>query len=206
MPLSIVLSFKSRRKIFFYGGLFILVSVTVYGVLVFAWRGLHEMFAQYTNILGTVIGIAAILGGIYFFKEFYRFFRYGPSCNSSENKIAQRATEKLQKAFENPQRGALALAGSIMLFAVIITFVELPCSIGFPIIFTGILTDAGISLTSSIFYILLYLFFYMLIEVIIFMGAVMTREIWMLNSKAVTWITLFASLIMFYLGYYYLLA
>ncbi len=204
--LSIVLAFKSRRKIFFYGGLFILVSVTVYGFLVFAWRGLHELFAQYTNILGLVIGIAAIAGGTYFFKEFWRFFRYGPTCKSSENKIAQKATEKLQNAFQNGKKGGLALAGSIVLFAVIITFVELPCSIGFPIIFTGILADAGIPITTSILYILLYLFFYMLIEVIIFIGAVLTREIWMLNSSAVTWITLFASLIMFYLGYYYLFA
>ncbi len=203
--LSIVISFNSRKKIFFYGGLFILTSVVVYGVLVFAWRGLHEMFAQYTNALGIFIGLAALFGGIYFFKEFWRFLRYGPSCNSAENKIAQRATAKLQKAFQDSKKTGVALAGSIVLFAVVITFVELPCSIGFPIIFTGMLAQAGVPLLTSVFYIIGYLFFYMLIEMIIFVGAVFTKDLWMVQGRAVTWITLFAALVMFYLSYYYLI-
>ena len=204
--LSIVLSFNSRRKIAFYGGLFILVSVTVYGVLVFAWRGLLEVLAPHSTILGSFIGVAAILGGLYFLKEFFRYLRYGPSCESSQSKIAQKATEKLQQAFADPKKGALALTGSVILFAVIITFVELPCSIGLPIIFAGILADAGVSLTVSVLYIILYLSFYMLIEIIIFTVVVVTRELWIMNTTVVTAITFIASMVLFALGAHYLLA
>ncbi len=35
--LSIVLVFRSRKKVFFFGGLFIFTTVIVYGVLVFMW-------------------------------------------------------------------------------------------------------------------------------------------------------------------------
>ncbi len=202
--LSIVLVFKSRKKIFFYGGIFIFTTVAVYGVLVFMWGQLFRMLIGHSEMLSYIVGTAAFFGGVYFFKEFYRFFRYGPTCESSKNRLAVRATKKVQEVFADSKKGTLALATSIMFFAAIITVVELPCSVGIPIAFTGVLTEAGVSFSSFVMYILLYLFFYMLIEVIIFAGAVFTREIWIANSKAITWVTLFGSLILFYLSYYYI--
>ncbi len=204
LVLSIVLVFKSRRKIFLYGGLFIFTTVLVYGVLVFLWGQLFRMLIGHSEILSYIVGVAAFFGGVYFFKEFWRFFRHGPTCKSSENKLAIKATKKVQEVFADSKKGTLALATSIVFFAGIITIVELPCSVGIPLAFTGVLTEAGVPFSTFVLYILLYLFFYMLIEVIIFTGAVLTREIWIANSKAVTWITLFGSLVLFYLAYYYI--
>jgi len=201
--LSIVLVFKSRRKVFFFGGLFIITSVVVYGVLVFLWGQLFRSLIGHSEMLSYIVGVAAFFGGVYFFKEFWRFFKYGPTCKSSENKITAKATRKVQEAFSDSKKGTFALATSIVFFATVITIVELPCSIGIPVAFTGVLTEAGVSLTTFILYILLYLFFYMLIEIIIFIGAVFTKEIWLTQSKAITWVTLFGSLILFYLSYYY---
>jgi len=115
-----------------------------------------------------------------------------------------KATKKVQEVFADSKKGTLALATSIIFFAAVITIVELPCSVGIPVAFTGILIEAGVSLTTFVLYILLYLFFYMLIEIIIFSGAVFTKEIWLANSKAITWITLFGSIILFYLAFYYI--
>ncbi len=203
--LSIVIAFESRKKIFFYGGLFIFITVAVYGLIVFAWRGLHEVLAAYTENLGFIIGGLAFLGGLYFLKEAWRFFKYGPTCDSSQNRFAINATKKLQAVFSDPKKGAIALTGSVALFAVIITLVELPCSILLPVFYTGLLANAGVPLTTSIFYILLYLFFYMLIEAIVFTGAVLTKKIWLVNSKAMIWVTLFGAIILFYLAFYYIL-
>lgn len=201
--LSIVLVFKSRKKIFLFGGLFIFTTVVVYGLLVFLWGQLFRILIGHSEILSYVVGVAAFFGGVYFFKEFWRFFRYGPSCKSSENKFAIKATKKVQEVFKDSKKGTLALASSIIFFAAVITIIELPCSVSIPFAFTGILTQAGVSSTTFILYLLLYLFFYMLIEIIIFVGAVFTKEIWLTQSKAITWITLFGSLILFYLSYYY---
>ncbi len=203
--LSIVLAFKSRKKIFFFGGLFIVTAVTIYGVLVFMWGQLFRALVGHLGILSVIVGLAALGGGVYFFKEFWRFHKHGPTCESSNSEIAKKATKKLQETFTDTKKGVLAMAGSVMLFAVIITVIELPCSVGIPIAFTGILTQAELPLSSFVFYIALYLFFYMLIEIIIFAGAVFTKEIWFANSKAITWVTLVGSLVLFYLGFYYLL-
>ena len=202
--LSIVLVFKSRKKIFFFGGLFIFTTIVVYGTLVFLWGQLFRVLIGHTEMLSYIVGAAAFFGGVYFFREFWRFFRYGPTCNSSNSKIAIKATEKVQAVFADSKKGTMALITSIIFFAAVITIVELPCSIGIPVAFTGVLIEAGVSLGAFIFYILLYLFFYMLIELVIFTGAVFTKEIWLANSKAITWITLLGSLILFYLAFYYL--
>lgn len=202
--LSIVVIFESKKKIFFAGGLFILTTAIVYGILVFAWGRLFEALVGHLEILRIIVGLAALAGGIYFFKEFWRFFRYGPTCQTSDSALAKKATAKLKKAFEGPKKGLLYLVGAIMTFAVVITLVELPCSVGVPVAFTGILVEAGIPLANYTFYILAYIFFYMLIEIIIFTGAVLTKKIWFAGSQAITWITFIGAMVLFYLAYYYL--
>lgn len=202
--LSIVIVFDSKKKIFFFGGLFILTAVLVYGVLVFMWGWLLEMLVAEMSLLRWIIGLAALGGAIYFFKEFRRFYEHGPTCQSSDSALARRATEKLQKSFNNPQKGMWYLALSVISFAAIITLVELPCSIGIPLTFSGILAASEISITSYVFYIAIFLFFYMLIEIVIFTGAVMTKDIWFAGSRAITWITFGGALILLYLAVYYL--
>ncbi|MDD5606624.1 MAG: hypothetical protein PHN37_02055 [Candidatus Pacebacteria bacterium] len=205
LVLSIVFILRSRKKIFFCGGLFILTSVLIYGTLVFIWGKLFETLVGQLVILRIIVGLAALGGGVYFLKTFWRFFKFGPTCETSNSQLVKKATKNLKQAFDQPGKKIYLLAGSIMFFAAVITIVELPCSIGIPLAFAAILTEANISLAAYIFYIILYLFFYMLIEIIIFIGAVITKEIWFANSKAITWITLVGALVLFYLAFYYLI-
>ncbi len=202
--LIIVLSFDSRKKMLLFGGLFIFTTVAVYGALVFIWSWILELLIGEQELLRTLIGFAALGGAIFFFKQFWRFFKYGPTCNSSDTKLARSAIEKLKKAFENPKKGTLYLALSVISFAGIITIVELPCSVGIPLTFAGILAGADISLLSYVFYILVFLFFYMLIEIVIFVGAVLTKNIWFAGSKVITWITFTGAMVLLYLALYYL--
>ena len=205
LVLSIVLIMDSKRKIFFYGGLFIVTAALIYGLLVFTWGKLFEALIGHLEILRVVVGVAALLGGFYFFKEFLRFYRYGPTCKASHSKVVTKATKKLRKAFEHPKKKTAALLmSSIMFFAAVITIVELPCSIGVPIAFTGILVEKGVSLTAYTLYVLAYIFFYMLIELVIFSGAVFTKKIWFNGSRLITWITFAGALVLFYLAFYYL--
>lgn len=203
--LSIVIIFESRKKTLLYGGLFILTTAIVYGLLVFAWGWAFELLVSQLPIIRIVIGLAALLGGLYFFKEFLRFYRYGPTCEVSDNALTRRATEGLKKSFDNPKKGSFLLALAVIFFALVITVVELPCSIGIPITFAAILAESGISLSGYVFYIILYIFFYLLIELIIFLGAVFTKSIWVAGSKAITWITLLGALVLFYLAFHYLI-
>jgi hypothetical protein len=201
--LSIVLVLDSRKKIFLYGGIFILTTVVTYGVLVFAWGKLFGSLIGHLEILRIIVGLAALGGGIYFLKEFWKYFKHGPTCESSKSSLFQKATARLQNAFKE-SKGTFFITTSIILFAVVITIIELPCSIGVPIAFTGILIENSLSSASYFFHILIYLFFYMIDEFLIFFVAVFTKKIWLKDSKAITWITLVGAIIMFYLAFYYL--
>ena len=202
--LTIVLSLNSRRKMLLFGGLFILTTVLVYGLLVFVWSFILELLIGEQEILRFIIGLAAFGGSIFFFRQFWRFYKYGPTCSSSNSKLARGAIEKLKKSFENPKKGNLYLALSVISFAGIITIVELPCSVGIPLTFSGILAGSNLSLLQYIWYIVVFLFFYMLVEFIIFFGAVLTKNIWFAGSKTITWITFIGALVLLYLALYYL--
>lgn len=204
LVLSIVIVFNSRKKIFLFGGIFIITTVIIYGSLVFFWGKLFEILVGQIEILRIIVGLAALGGSVYFFKEFYRFLKYGPTCLTSSSRLAQGAIERLQKAFEG-SRKLYFLTGSIIFFAAVITIVELPCSIGIPIAFAGILAEKSLSLSNYVFYIILYLFFYMLDELIIFIGAVLTKKIWFSNSKIITWVTFLGAIILLFLAFHYLI-
>ncbi|MFW6283573.1 MAG: glutaredoxin family protein [Minisyncoccales bacterium] len=203
--LMIVLGLGSRKKTFFYGGLFILTAVIIYGSLVFAWTWIFDILASYISYLNIFIGIAASIGGVFFLNKFINFYRFGPACEYSGNKLVVKATNRVKSAFKNEKKGAIFLSISVVLFAAIITLVELPCSVGIPLVYGSMLAGEGLSLIESFFYILLYLFFYMLIELVIFIGAVITKEVWFSESKMITWIYLAGALVLFFLGYYYLI-
>ena len=203
--LSLVLSsFKSRKKILLYGGLFILTTVLVYGLLIFAWTALFHALAKYIGGINIFIGIAALGGGIYFFKKFIDFYRYGPACEYKANKHLNKIIKKLKKAFSEDEKTIMLVSG-VILFAFVVTLVELPCSFGLPMIYAGVLAAEGLSTAGYVSYVGLYLFFYMLIELVIFGIAVITKETVFAESKWITWVYLFGSLVLVALSYNYLI-
>jgi thiol-disulfide isomerase/thioredoxin len=204
--LSIVIKMNSRKKTFLYGGLFIFASAVIYGILVFTWGRLFETLVGQLEFLRTIVGIAALIGGIYFMRDFFKFLKYGPACESGSVKMKNDATNRVLKAFNDPTTGTIFLITSIIFFAAVITMVELPCSVGLPIAFTGVLAENALPIGTYTFYVVLYLFFYMLIELIVFTGAVLTKKLWFAGSKLITGVTLIGALVLFYLAYYYLIS
>lgn len=203
--LAIVIKFNSRKRILFYGGLFILTTAIVYGLLVFAWYGAIRSLIAYISFMEILIGLVAIGGGIYFLRKFFLFYKYGPGCEVTSNKFIVRLQKKMHKVIGDPETHIFAIGGMLILFAAVVTIIELPCSFALPLIFSGILADSGVSAGVSAIYILLYLFVYMSIEIAIFLTAVFTKKIWYGPDTAVTWVTLLAALVLLALGFYYLL-
>lgn len=202
--LMLVVTLDSRKKTIFYGSLFIFTSAFIYGILVFIWTTAISALIGHLALLKIMIGLASFGGGIFFIYKFYQFLKYGPSCNSGGGKLVANATKKMQTAF-NSQQGIIIIASSVIIFAAIITLVELPCSIALPVIYAGILAESQLSLMAYLGYILLYLFFYMLIEIVIFIIAVITKEVYFAQSKALAWIYLAGALVLLFLGGHYLL-
>lgn len=202
--LGLVLAFKSRKKILIFGGIFIVTTAVVYGLLITLWYQIFSVFALYLRKLEIIIGILSIVGGVYFLKDFIRFRKYGPICDTGKgNKIISKFSLKIQEFLKKPGN-ILLVSASVLLFAGIITIIEFPCSAAVPIVFAGVLAKAQLSLLSYVFYIALFLIFYMIDEIIVFLIAFFTLNLWLASPKFVTWITLAEAIILFLLGLYYL--
>lgn len=198
--LGLVLALKSKRKILIFGGVFLLTTVAAYGTLVFLWHRLFVVIAPHIRRMEIVIGILALAGAVYFLKEFLKSRKSEAVCQFGG--ISKKLAGKIQRVFEK-KSSIIVLIGAVLLFAVIVTIIEFPCTAFFPVLFVSILAKAEISIYSSLFYIGLYIFFYMLDELIILLVAVFTFKIWIASPKFITILNLFVSVLLFLLGFYY---
>jgi thiol-disulfide isomerase/thioredoxin len=203
--LGLVIGLKSRRLVLAMGGTYILVTAIVYGLLMFFWYGVFETLGKYIGTLEIFVGIIGIFGGIYFLKEFWRFKKYGPTCEMGYgNKLLKRFSEKFSEMQKTGAKVILLIL-SILVFSIIITVVEFPCSAVVPLFYTGILATKNLPFWYEFFLMVIYLFFYMLDEIAIFLIAFFTLKIKLTSGKATTWIYFFAGIIFIIWGASYLL-
>lgn len=202
--LSLVLSLKSRKKTLIFGGLFILTTSVIYGILIGLWYKAFALVANYLRSLEVLIGLVGIGGAVYFLKEFIRMKTQGATCKiGTSQKIMAKFSDKLKSLFQG--KSVILIILAILLFSGIITIVEFPCSAVVPVAFAGILAKANLETGIYILYIAIFIFFYMLDEIIIFTVAFITTKIWFAQNKSATiWITLAQAIILFALGVYYL--
>lgn len=203
--LSLVLSLHSRKKIFFFGGTFILTTALVYGFLIVFWYKLFEVLSSYLRIMEVLIGTLGIGGGIYFLKQFIDLRKKGPTCESEVGgKISSRFLGKLQNLLKGESgKNSLLVVAAIFAFAFLITVVEFPCSAVVPVAFAALLAGAGLSGFQYVLYISIFIVFYLLDEIIVFLIAFFTAKIWLNSPKFVKWIILSEAIILFFLGLYY---
>lgn len=199
--LGLVLALRSKAKTLIFGGVFILTSAVIYGILIFLWHQLFSVLSPYVKKMEIVIGVLTLAGGGYFLREFLKLRKRGPVCEY--NSISQRFSRKIQGVLEK-KTNILVIAGAIFLFAAMITIIEFPCSAVLPVLFAGILSKAHLSTSLSLFYIGLFLFFYLLDEIIVFLVSVFTMKLWITSSKFTTFLYLIAAIMLFFLGFYYL--
>jgi glutaredoxin-related protein len=160
--LGLVIALRSKVKILIFGGIFIMVTSLVYGILIVLWYQIFLVAARYLRTMEILIGILAIGGSIYFLRQFLKFRKRGPTCDlETGGGISSKFSSKVKELFKN-SRGIFTIGGSILLFAVIITIIEFPCSAAVPVVFAGILANSQLPTFLYLLYIVLFVSFYML--------------------------------------------
>jgi thiol-disulfide isomerase/thioredoxin len=200
--LGLSLMLGSRKKIALYGGIFLITTALIYAFLIFLWFKLFSTISTYVVLFEFLIGAIGVAGGVYFFREYFRMKRFGVTCDSSGLPIIGKFSRKIQKAFEE-KGGILAIIGGVIIFAAVITIVEFPCSAAIPVMFAGLLADAGVSEALYISYLSIYIVFYLLDEIIVFTIAVLKMSIWLTSPKFVKGVTLVEGITLLFLGLFY---
>lgn len=84
--------------------------------------------------------------------------------------------------------------------AISVNLIELACSLGFPVIYTEMLSINNVSGVSKIIYLLIYIFFYMIDDLVVFTISMITLEATGITNKYNKICTLVSSIIMVLMG------
>lgn len=194
--ISLLLGLKSRRRMWLLGVTFIMSSAFVYFLFMAAWLQLI-LFLGFIVWVRTLIGLLAVTAGGLNLKSYVR------EKNDSGCKVT--GGEKRQLVFAKmkaiAQQNSLWLAlGGIILLSFAVNLVELVCSAGFPAVFTQVLSLSDLATWQYYGYILLYIFFFMIDDIIIFAIAMFTLKATGISTKYGKWSKLIGGALMLILG------
>lgn len=168
--LALTLRTGSRRTIAVIGLVYIFVTALVYALFI---AGLFSVFAivNVTPWIRVVVALFAASFAAINIKDFF-WFKRGVSLTIPESKkpgIYQRIRGVLAAADSMP-----ALVAATTVLAAGVSFVELACTAGFPILWTNIMAAKEVSLTLFILLLMLYMLIYQIDELAIFGVALVT--------------------------------
>ena len=203
--LGLTLQLKSRRKIATYGGVFLVTTALIYGLLISFWYKIFTTVGSQLGFLNLLIGFVGILGGLYFLKEFWRLRKVGMICKTTGASFVDKVTKRAETAFQNPNQ-VFALILAVIAFAGVIAIVEFPCSAAIPVVFAGVLAEQGITGLGYLSLMGIFLLFYLIDEIIIFAIAAWQLKLVFTSPNLTIWATFIEALLLLGLGSYYLLS
>ena len=201
--LTILIGSGDRKKIIIVGGTFIAVSGLVYFVFMAAWLNLF-LVVQHIALITVIVSLAVIIFSLLMLKDFFygiicKLCNKTPDTDGFFQKMERNLLLHLQKLTSAEVSTSLLLIG-VSLVAAGINLVEIICSFGFPMAFTKALTAMNLSTLSYYGYMLIYIFFYMLDDLIIFLIAVFTMRLTGVSSKYLKHVKLISALLLLILG------
>lgn len=193
--ISLLLGLKDRKRMWILGIVFILTSAFVYFLFMAAWLN-FILFIGMVNWVRIIIGLVALIGGGYSLREYY--VNRDGNCKVTNTEKRQKVFARL-KAITHKKSFWLAIGG-IILLAFAVNLVEAVCSAGLPAVFTQILSLNNLTKTEYYLYILLYIFFFMLDDLIVFFIAMTTLRMTGATNKYSKWSNLIGGAIMVIVG------
>ncbi len=193
--ISLLLGMENRKRMWTLGTAFIVVSGAVYFLFMSAWLNLI-LFLGFIAIVRIIIGLVALFGGGYSIREF--FINKENVCKVGDESKKEKVFEKL-KAITKKNNLFIALSG-IILLAFVVNLIELVCSAGLPAVYTQILAINNLSNTQYYLYILLYIFFFMLDDLLVFIVAMVTLRMTGFSGKYARYSHLIGGIIMIIIG------
>jgi thiol-disulfide isomerase/thioredoxin len=176
--LGILLYASSRKRMFLIGGTFVFFSGFVYFLFISAWLNIFLLIGEF-KIITIIAGITALIIAGINIKDFF-FFKKGVSLVIPE-KAKPKLFERMRKLLKATSLTSVMM-GTIVL-AVAANAYELLCTIGFPMVFTRVLTSH--SLPTLRYY--LYLIFYNVIYIIPLLFIVLMFSITLGAKKLTEW-------------------
>lgn len=190
--ISMLFNMKNRRRMWILGFTFLITSALTYLCFMLAWL---KVAVSLTSIgwVRLIIGLIALIGGFINLRSYQKDKKDDSGCQVVDDKKRKSMFKRIKKIIANVDETSdnfwknekgfiLALIGIIGL-AVSVNLVELACSSGLPLVFTQILALNDLSSLEYFLYILLYILFFLVDDIVIFVIAMKTLKLTGISTK-----------------------
>lgn len=194
--ISILLGINERKKMWILGSTFILTSSIIYLLFMVSWLNL----AYITNkvvLIRILIGLFAIIFGIINLAKYFKN-KKETGCEVTSNKDKKKIMQQVKNIVAN-KKFILAIIGIIVL-AISINAIELLCSLGLPLIYTQVLSMNDLSVIEYILYLLVYILFFSLDDIIIFTLSMKFLKVKTISNKYAKYSHFIGGIIMIIIG------
>ena len=195
--ISMLIGMNDRKRMITLGLIFLVTSALVYMGIMLSWLEIlktiiNESYMQY------IIGIVAIIAAIWNLYSYYKSRKKETGCEVVNNNSRKKIINRIKK-FTSEKSLILAIIGVIGL-AISVNFIEFACSAGWPVIFTNILEMNKLSGIENFIYILIYIIFFLIDDIIIFAIAMFTFNIKAISNKYSKYSHLIGGILMLIIG------
>jgi len=160
--LTILMEAGSRRRMFEMAGLFILAEAVMYYLILTVWMTAWD-FVGLDNIVTPIVGTVAVGAGVFFL---YNFYKADTSCNVGSLASKKKTTDMIRHYATVPMTWVTALG--ILALAFSVNIIEFACSVGIPQTYTKILDINYLTWGGKQFYNAIYIFMYMIDDLVVF--------------------------------------
>lgn len=196
--ITMLFNMKDRKKMWILGLTFILTSGIVYLMFMFAWLNLATFISKIAFIRLLIAVIALVVGLINVYKYIDSLKKKDEGCDVVDKKDRKKIMEKII-SITHENKFIIALLG-IMVLAASVNIIELMCSIGIPLLFTQILAMNNLSTFSYMIYMFIYIFFFLIDDIVIFVISMVTLKVTGLSTKYTKYSHLVGGIIMLIIG------
>lgn len=196
--ISMLFNMKDKKKMWFLGITFLTTSAIIYMIFMFAWLGITTTLLTKATWFRYLIALVALIGAFLNLKSFYKSIKKGSGCEVVNNKKRKKIMEKI-KTITTEKSLILATIGVIVL-ATSVNVIELACSAGIPVLFTNVLALNNLTNFQTIIYVLIYILFFLIDDIIVFVIAMLTLNIKAISTRYTKYSHLIGGILMLIIG------
>lgn len=193
--LSLLVHLQDRKRMALIAGTFVLISGAVYYAFMAAWLNLFLALGLSTPLRIALGGLALFIGLVHV-KDFLTHLR-GFSLSIPEA-AKPGLTARMRAVVSAPS--LLPALAAVSALAVVVNFVELTCTAGFPALYTAILTQQALTPAAHYAYLGLYILGYIADDALMVGSAVLALSSRKLTAEAGCWLKLLSGVVMLALG------
>ena len=193
--LGLLAGMKDRVRMWLIGIAFVAASALMYLLILGAWLNVL-LLAGALALVRIVVGIVALAGGAYYLKQFAT--NADMRCEVTAPESRRRVMERLKALVL--RRDLLAALAGVAMLAFAVNLVEFMCSAGIPAVFTQVLALSKLAFWENLAFLLLYVFVFMLDDLVVLVVALKTLEWSGLTTRYARWSNAIGGVVLITIG------